>query len=115
MVNHSEIIDVILETGETIMPKIRFNNGYYKFECFFVNQRLILEYLSKEYEKYIVNLDDNELGAKILLDACLNIIIFMRNDEDFKNKNDLFTIVQSIFYIFIKQLYEFKSLEESMY
>jgi hypothetical protein len=100
----SEETDVVLETGEKIIPKIRFNNGYQKFESFFVSQRLILEYLFKEYYKYIVNLNDRNLWTKILLDACNNIIIFMRNNDDFKDKSDLFSIVQSIFYIFMKQL-----------
>ena len=100
----SEETDIVLETGEKIIPKIRFNNGQQKFESFFVSQRLILQYLFKEYCKYIVNLNDKNLGTKILLDACINIIIFMRNNDDFKDKSDLFSIVQSIFYTFIKQL-----------
>ena len=105
--------EVSLNSGETIFPKIRFNNGIHKIESFFYSQKVLLEYLINEYNKYIESLDDNKLGAKIILDSCLNIFIFMRNNEEFIEKDDLFYTLQCIFYIFMNQLFILKSIKEN--
>ena len=107
------LIEVYLKNGESIMPKIRFNNGIHSIDCFFISQKILLESLIAEYNKYIEDLKDNILGPKIILDACLNIFIFMRNSEEFKGKEDLFDVLQSIFYIFMNQLFILKSINEN--
>ena len=106
-------VEVYLKNGESIMPKIRFNNGIHSIDSFFISQKLLLESLIAQYNKYIEDLDDNKLGSKIILDACLNIFIFMRNSEEFKGKEDLFNILQSIFYIFMNQIFILKSIKEN--
>ena len=108
----SDLFEVYLKNGKKITPQIRFNNGLHKNESFFVSQKLLLEKLYYEYNKYIEDLDENNLGAKIILDACLNIFIFMRNTEDFEDKDDLFEVLQCIFYIFMNQLIILKSIKE---
>ena len=105
----SDKTEVILKTGEIIIPKIRFNNGIHKIESFFLSQKVLLESLINEFNNYIEDLDDNKLGAKLILDACLNIFIFMRNSEEFQGKDDIFEVLQSIFYIFMNQLFILKS------
>ena len=110
--SQSDQIEVYLKNGEKIIPKIRFYNGKHKIESFFLSQKLLLESLYNEFNKYIENLDDNSLGAKLILDACLNIFIFMRNNEEFENKDDIFDILQHIFYIFMNQLFILKSIKE---
>ena len=103
-------VEVYLKNGESIMPKIRFNNGIHSIDSFFISQKLLLESLISEYNKYIEDLDDNKLGAKIILDACLNILIFMRNSEEFEEKDDIKEAVKNIFYIFMNQLYILNSI-----
>ena len=36
----------------------------------------------------------------------------MRNNKDFEGKDDIFEILQSIFYIFMNQLFILKSIKE---
>ena len=124
-VNESEIIDAVnkykqtesievkLRTGDIITPRIRFNNGIHKIESNFLSQKILLESLIEEYNKYIEDLDNNQLGTKIILDACLNIFIFMRNAEEFQGKDDIFEVLQNIFYIFMNQLFILKSINET--
>ena len=106
-------VEVYLESGEKIFPKIRFNNGIHKFESFFISQKILLENLINEYNKYIESLDDNKLGPKLILDSCLNIFIFMRNNQEFTGKDDIFDALQCIFYIFMNQLFILKSIKEN--
>ena len=106
-------VEVYLESGEKLFPKIRFNNGIHKFESFFISQKILLENLINEYNKYIESLDDNKLGPKLILDSCLNIFIFMRNNQEFTGKDDIFDALQCIFYIFMNQLFILKSIKEN--
>ena len=72
----------------------------------------MLDNLFNEFNKYIEDLDDNKLGSKIILDACLNIFIFMRNNDEFLGKDDIFEVLQCIFYIFMNQLFILKTIKE---
>ena len=101
-----------MKSGERICPRIRFNNGIHKIESFFLSQRILLESLYNEYNKYIEDLDDNKLASKLILDACLNIFIFLRNNEDFVGKEDIIEVLTCIFYIFMNQLFILKSIKE---
>ena len=108
-IEHFDQIEVCLKTGEKIIPKIRFNNGIHKFECFFVNQKIILESLNEEFDSYIKDLDNDKLGEKRILDACLNIFIFMRSNPHLREKKEIFLVLKKIFYIFMNQLFILKS------
>ena len=110
--NTSEIVEINLSKGGKITPKIRFNNGIHKIESFFISQKILLDNLFNEFNKYIEDLDDNKLGSKIILDACLNIFIFMRNNDEFLGKDDIFEVLQCIFYIFMNQLFILKTIKE---
>jgi hypothetical protein len=101
--------DVILDE-DILTPKIRFNNGIHKIESLFYSQKVLLDYLITEYNKYIVDLDEKKLKTKIILDACLNIFIFMRNSEEFEEKDEIKEAVKNIFYIFMNQLYILNSI-----
>ncbi len=113
-INEADNIEINLKTGEKLFPRIRFNNGIHKIESFFLSQRILLENLYKEYNKYIEDLDDNKLSAKLILDACLNIFIFMRNQTEYEGKDDIFEVLQCIFYIFMNQLFILKSIKEKI-
>ena len=107
--NNNNNYDIIVE-GYSLMPKIRFNNGIHKIESLIYSQKLLLDYLIMEYNNYIVNLDEKKLKTKVILDACLNIFIFMRNSEEFEEKDEIKEAVKNIFYIFMNQLYILNSI-----
>ena len=108
----SEQVEINLIRGGKITPKIRFNNGIHKIESFFISQKILLDSLFNEFNKYVDDLDDNKLNSKIILDACLNIFIFMRNNDEFLGKDDIFEVLQCIFYIFMNQLFILKKAKE---
>ena len=112
--NNNNCYDVIME-GHSLMPKIRFNNGIHKIESLFYSQKLLLNYLVVEYNNYIVDLDEKKLKTKIILDACLNIFIFMRNSEEFEEKDEIKEAVKNIFYVFMNQLYILNAIYSNSY
>ena len=103
--NYEVIVD-----DHSVMPKIRFNNGIHKIESLFYSQKLLLNYLIIEYNNYIVDLDEKKLKNKLILDACLNIFIFMRNSDEFEEKDEIKEAIKNIFYIFMNQLYILNSI-----
>ena len=88
---------------ETIMiPKIKYiKNKKEIIESNFISQKQMFEILLMEYNKFLENLDFDEFNKQILINFCLNIFIFMRNDETFKQLNDIMVIMENIFNIFI--------------
>ena len=98
--------DEIISTKgvEYMQPRIKFNNGIRPHESFFFSQRLMLSFLWEQYKNYIIDFDENKLKAKINLDACLNILLFMRNSKRFSNDDDVTDTVKNIFYIFLNQI-----------
>ena len=68
--------------------------------------------MNRTFNKYIENLDDTVLDIKTILDACLNIFVFMRNHDEFKGKEDLFEVLNHIFYNFMNQLIIIKEIKE---
>ena len=112
-VNSTNQDEISTNTGEIIYPRIRFYNGIHKIESFFMSQKIMLEGLMKEYNKYIETLDTTKLTSKIILDACLNIFIYMRNNEEFEGMDDIFETLKSIFYIYMNQLFILKSEKEN--
>ena len=90
-----------IDGNDSMQPKIKFNNGVHSFNSFFYSQKLLLLSLVEEYKNFIVDTNEENLRAKIILDACLNIFIFMRNSKDFTDKSDIIEMVKVIFYIFM--------------
>ena len=43
----------------------------------------------KEYNKFMETMDVSKLTSKIILDACLNIFIFMRNTVEFEGMDEI--------------------------
>ena len=111
-VNRTNQDEISTNTGEIIYPRIRFYNGIHKIESFFISQKILLEGLLKEYNKFIENLDYSKLTLKLILDSVLNIFIFIRNDDDFEGMDDIFDILKRIFYIFMNHLFILKSEKE---
>ena len=99
---------IIIYTKEYIEPRIRFNNGIHPHESDIFSQRIMLADLVSQYKNYIIDMDENKLKSKTNLDACLNILLFMRNSKKFSENGDIIDTVKKIFYIFLNQI-EIKS------
>ena len=86
-----------------MIPKIRYAiKNDKKVESAFFSQKKLWEILTKEYIKYKDNMDVNTLNRQNILDACLNIFIFMRNDEKFKWPDEAWKFLEIIFSVFLK-------------
>ena len=98
------------QNKKTLKPKIKYNGDKFKYECFVVSQEQILNDLGKLYDEYINELDDSKLdnktNNKIIFEACLNILIFIRNSEDFKDKDDIIDAINIIFNIYLDKIQE---------
>ena len=88
-------------------PIIKFNNGKFKYECKIANQYKILELLSKQYLVFqVYGLNINLLDIKNVFDSCLNISIFIRNNDEFKGKEELIELFNKIFTFYLNLLYK---------
>ena len=84
-------------------PKIKYINLNFKIESNFYSQTSMLTQLINIYNKYIVDLNEAHLEYKILVEYCMNILIFMRNDIDFKDKEEIIDTVEIIFFLFLNK------------
>ena len=103
-VNKEQIKPFKINEGQQkeIIPYIRFiKNKNEKIESEFISQKDLYKQLSIEYNKYLENLDLDELDKKTIIDSCLNLFVFIRNNEQFEDSDDLMKIMENIFHIFI--------------
>ena len=88
---------------ETITPRIRYvraKKSYIQSE--FLCQREIYQKLIEEYNKYVEHLDINEINEKnIIINSCLNLFVYIRNNEELNDFDELKKILENIFYIFL--------------
>ena len=114
-INEPNIEDcsINIDSYGSLCPKIKFNNGRHPHQSLFYSQKLLLSSLIEDYKNYIIDMDDNKLRSKIILDACLNIMIFMRNTKEFINNGDILSTVKKIFYVFLNKLQIMKNLDKS--
>ena len=113
-IRESEILDKINSSvnndfsikvdGETILPKIKFKNTILKIDTYFYSQTSMLTQLINIYNKFIVDLNEEHLGYKLLIDCCINILVYMRNCDDFRDKDEIKDIVEIIFFLFLNKL-----------
>ena len=98
--NPKEYFDIFTREKK---PKIFYvKNENEIIESNFISQNDLYKILLEEYYQYYNNLDFNFLNKKNILDSCLNILIYMRNNKNFQNLNIAKEIIENIFYIFIK-------------
>ena len=89
-------------TNNDMIPKIRYiidKND--KEESIFFSQKQLSDILINEYNKFYENLDISKVDRKYISDACLNIFIFMRNDEKFKQLNVIWNTLEFVFHLFL--------------
>ena len=99
--NEKNEIDKIFPP-QFIKPSIRFNNGIDKMESKLYSQGYMNQELFHQYDDYIIDGNEKKLKYKLILDACLNILIFIRN-SDFVAIEEIKEMVKKIFYIFLNQ------------
>ena len=95
---------------EYIQPRIKYNNNkinnIIKIESYFYSQTSLLAQLINAYNKYIIDLNEIHISYKLLIDSCLNILIYMRNCKEFKDKYEIKSIIEIIFFLFLNKLIE---------
>ena len=96
--------------GEVILPKIKFKNNIIKIDTYFYSQISMLTQLINIYNKFIVDLNEDHLGYKLLIDCCINILVYMRNCDDFRDKDEIKDIVEIIFFLFLNKLVSINNL-----
>ena len=109
IMTENEILDVIekesykKDTKTKFHPKIRFQNNISKIQADFFRQFEILNKLVNTYNNFITDLDEKNLDYKIVLDCCMNILIYIRNSDDFRNLNEIINFVEVIFFLFLNK------------
>ena len=83
-----------------ITPKLKFMMGKNTFETEIYSQKYILEMLTKEYDKFNQDLDNEKLDSIFLLKATMNIFLFMRNYITLPIKSEITKILDLIFYVY---------------
>ena len=91
---------------EYIQPRIKYNNKLSKVDSYFYSQTAILSQLINAYNKFIMDLNEKSLKYKLLIDCCLNILVYIRNCDEFKDKLEIKDMVETIFFIFLNKLNE---------
>ena len=87
---------------EKISPKIKFiKNKNENIESNFISQKNILNILFNEYKNHIININNNKLDINNILNSCLNIFVFIRNNNEFEEYNEIWKMLENIYLYFI--------------
>ena len=88
---------------DKVSPKILFvKNQKEKIECPFNSQKVLLDNLTKEYITYTKNMNIQELNRDIIVESCLNIFVYIRNNDKFQQYYEIWKMLENIFYVFSK-------------
>ena len=108
----NEIIEIInknkINSNEnktkSFEPNIIYNDGNFKNKCKFISQAKILQILTEQYNIFYNNdFDEKKLNNEDIINACLNIDIFLRN-LDFKDKDYVIFCFQCICNVYLNKL-----------
>ena len=99
----------IIENGKKIAPKIRYQNKILRIETLFDSQLNIISNLVKVYNKYIIDLNEENIDYKVLMDCCINILVYMRNLRTFKNLEEITDVVEVIFFLILNKYDKIKN------
>ena len=94
---------VTLDQNKIVMtPKIVFViSDKEKIESSFMCQKDVYNILINEYDKFNENMDIKQFNKKNILDCCLNIYLYIRQNDLLKYLDNI-QIIENIFNIFIK-------------
>jgi len=92
-----------------VEPRIVYNDGTFKYKCKIKSQAKILSILNQQYKTFYSNqFDKNKLNLQDIFDACLNIDVYIRNSDDFKNEQFVIDQLQNIFNLYLNSINEKK-------
>ena len=91
------------DKGKEFKPKIRYQNKNLKIETEFKSQLTIINCLIQIYNKFIIDLDEEKIDYKLVLDCCINVIVYMRNLRIFKDLEEITDVVEVIFYLILNK------------
>ena len=94
----------IIANGVKIFPMIRYQKKNVKFETIFYNQIIILNKLIKEYNSFTSEFDEKQINYNLLVDLCMNILVYMRNFSEFNDLKEITDIVENIFFLFLNKI-----------
>jgi hypothetical protein len=94
----------IIANGVKIFPMIRYQNKNVKFETIFYNQIIILNKLIKEYNSFTSEFDEKQINYNLLVDLCMNILVYMRNFSEFNDLKEITDMVENIFFLFLNKI-----------
>jgi len=84
-INNENLNDSIFnlnKKNENINPRIKFFNDNNYIECDVEPQTTVLIKLTQEYNSYIADYDINKINPKVMLDATMNVLLFIRNSKE---------------------------------
>ena len=87
------------KTEQNVNPRIKFFKDSNYIECDVAPQAIILIKLTEEYNSYITDGDINKINPKVMLDAVMNIFLFIRNSSEL-NSLEVVNILKLIFETF---------------
>ena len=99
LTNDSTIID----EGKLVTPKIRFQNKDLQIESLFFSQLIILNKLINVYNNFTMDLEEESMDYELILYCCMNILVYMRNLEEFLNLDEIIDMVENIFFLFLNK------------
>ena len=91
------------DKGKEFKPKIRYQNKNLIIETEFKSQLTIINCLIQIYNKFIIDLDEEKIDYKLVLDCCINVIVYMRNLRIFKDLEEITDVVEVIFYLILNK------------
>ena len=91
------------DKGKEFKPKIRYQNKNLKIETEFKSQLTIINCLIQIYNKFIIDLDEEKIDYKLVLDCCINVIVYIRNLRIFKDLEEITDVVEVIFYLILNK------------
>ena len=94
-------------------PRIKYNNRIQIIESELYSQTSMITQLINVYNKYIVDFDEVHVKYRLLVNYCLNILIYMRNYNEFSGKDEIKDIVEIILFLFLNKLAETENLTKT--
>ena len=91
------------DKGKEFKPKIRYQNKNIKIETEFKNQLTMINNLVHVYNDFIIDLNEEKIDYKLVLDCCMNVIVYMRNLRIFKDLEEIADVVEVIFYLILNK------------
>ena len=98
--------------SKNIKPKIIYKMGEHIIESQIYPQKELLKMLTNEYNLFNKDLDTKKISSKIMVYACMNTFIFMRNNKENNSGEDFIKIIEIIFNIYLKKYLEEKEAKD---